>query len=101
MSAAKEIMNVREALNWHWRNNMRIVRFFMLDARAALPFLVLLVYLRWSSVILAVIVTTIFYLLERKGLTFAASLRNLRQWIVGRNRPGWISVQRRRFIDWG
>jgi hypothetical protein len=101
MSAAKEIMNVRDALNWHWRNNMRIVRFFMLDARAALPFLVLLVYLRWSSVILAVIVTTIFYLLERQGLTFAAALRNLRQWIVGRNRPGWISAQRKRFIDWG
>lgn len=101
MSAAKEIMNTREALNWHWRNNMRIVRFFMLDARAALPFLLLLVYLRWSSVILAVIVTTIFYLLERKGLTFAAALRNLRQWIVGRDRPGWISVHRKRFIDWG
>ncbi|MCD8571665.1 MAG: IcmT/TraK family protein [Alphaproteobacteria bacterium] len=101
MSAAKEIMNTQEALNWHWRNNMRIVRFFMLDARAALPFLLLLVYLRWSSVILAVIFTTIFYLLERKGLTFAAALRNLRQWIVGRNRPGWISIHRKRFTDWG
>lgn len=101
MSVAKEIMNTREALNWHWRNSMRIVRFFMLDARAALPFLVLLVYLRWSSVILAVIVTTIFYLLERKGLTFAAALRNLRQWIVGRDRPGWISVHRKKFTDWG
>jgi hypothetical protein len=35
-----------EKVNWHWRNSMRPVRFFGLDARASMPFFVLLVYFR-------------------------------------------------------
>ena len=31
---------IEERENWHWRNSMRPVRFFMMDARAAIPFLV-------------------------------------------------------------
>lgn len=98
---AKEIQNIQDQLNWHWRNSMRIVRFFMLDARAAIPFLVLLVYFRLSTLMIAIIVTTIFYFLERKGLTFASALRNLRLWIIGRERPGLLTVQKKRFTDYG
>lgn len=97
----KDIQNLEDQVNWHWRNNMRIVRFFMLDARAALPFLVLFVYFRWSSLTLALITVTIFYILERKGLTFSAALRNLRAWIVGRDRPGLIGIYKKKFVDWG
>ena len=64
-----------EKANWHWRNSMRPVRFFNLDARAALPFIVLLFYLRPISIILTIIITMIFKYLEKKGLTFPAAMR--------------------------
>lgn len=98
---ANEVENMQEQLNWHWRNNMRTVRFFALDARASLCFMVLLVYARTSTIVLTIIVTGIFYLLEKKGLTFPAALRALRLWFVGHERPGHVSVKRKRLIDRG
>ncbi|MFP4313404.1 MAG: IcmT/TraK family protein [Alphaproteobacteria bacterium] len=98
---AKEVQNMQEQLNWHWRNNMRTVRFFALDARASLCFMVLLVYARTSTIILTFIVTMIFYWLEKKGMTFPAALRNLRMWFVGTDRPGLNSVHHKKFIDHG
>ena len=98
---AKQILNLRDQINWQWRNSMRSVRFFGLDARAVLPFLTWLVYLRWSTIILAAIVTSIFAVLERLGLSFPAALRALRTWVVGRHRPGIISTRHRRFADYG
>ncbi len=98
---AKEVQNMREQLNWHWRNNMRTVRFFALDARASLSFMTLLVYARTSTIILTFIITMIFYWLEKKGLTFPAALRSLRMWFVGLERPGVASVHKKRLIDRG
>lgn len=98
---AKEVQNMRDQLNWHWRNNMRTVRFFALDARASLCFMVLLVYARTSTLILTFIVTMIFYWLEKKGMTFPAALRTLRCWFVGQDRPGLISAQHRKLHDRG
>lgn len=98
---AKEIQNLREQLNWHWRNNMRTVRFFAVDARASLAFMTLLVYARTSTLMLALISTVIFYILEKQGLTFPAALRTLRGWFTGPERPGWASAQHKRLIDRG
>ena len=93
--------NEIEQANWHWRNTMRSVRFFNLDARASLPFLLLLVYARWSTIILCIIVTLVFRYLERKGLTFPAALRSLRVWVIGNHRPAWASFRHRRMKDFG
>jgi intracellular multiplication protein IcmT len=93
--------NEMEQANWHWRNTMRTVRFFNLDARASLPFLVLLVYARPITILICVIVTLIFRFLEMKGLTFPASLRSLRVWLIGDDRPAWISFRHRRMRDYG
>lgn len=90
-----------ERANWHWRNSMRPVRFFNLDARAALPFMLLLVYARPVSFALTIIITFIFKFLESRGLTFNASLRALRVWIIGNTRTGWLSYRHRRMIDFG
>ncbi|MFN3700822.1 MAG: IcmT/TraK family protein [Alphaproteobacteria bacterium] len=98
---AKEIQNIKEQLNWHWRNNMRTVRFFALDARASLSFMLLLVYARTSTFILCIIVTAIFMILEKKGLTFPAALRSLRVWLVGYERPGWAGVHKKKLLDRG
>lgn len=90
-----------EKANWHWRNSFRPARFFNLDARAAWPFVILLIYFRPISLFLTISITVIFYLLERKGLTFPAALRSLRVWLVGRERPAWFSLRRRRLRDFG
>jgi intracellular multiplication protein IcmT len=90
-----------EKANWHWRNSMRPVRFFSLDARAVIPFMVLLVYIRPVSLFIAVVTTTLFWFLERRGLTFPCALRAFRSWIVGQKRPGWVSVRHRRLRDYG
>lgn len=101
MSAAEELENIQEKMNWHWRNSMRVVRFFAFDARAAAPIPLLLVYARTSTLILTIITLLIFRFLENKGLTVPSALRNLRSWLVGADRPGWIGVRRRKFIDYG
>ena len=80
---------------------MRIVRFFAFDSRAALPLPILLVYFRWSTLIVMIVTLLAFRYLERKGLTVPAALRNFRAWIVGENRPGWFSVEKKKFLDYG
>ncbi len=98
---SEQIDNVQEKINWHWRNTMRTVRFFAFDARAALPLPLLLVYARWSTLILTIVTLLVFRFFERRGLTFPAALRNLRAWVAGKERPGVIGVLRRQFIDYG
>ncbi len=101
MSAAQELENLQEKLNWHWRNSMRVVRFGPFDARAAAPLPLLLVYARWSTLSLMIGSLVLFRFLENKGLTVPAAVRTFRSWIIGYERPGWVSVQRRTFKDLG
>jgi intracellular multiplication protein IcmT len=89
-----------ERANWHWRNSMRPPRFFNLDARAAIPFLILLVYFRPLSLLVTIIITSVFKYLEHKGLTFNASLRALRVWLLGTDRPAWLPYRHRHNVDY-
>ena len=98
---ADQLTNLTEKVNWHWRNSMRPVRFFAFDARAALPLPILLIYPRTSTIILTVLTLIVFRYLENKGLTVPAALRNFRSWVVGKNRPGWRTVHKKKFIDYG
>jgi hypothetical protein len=50
---------------------------------------------------LTIILTLVFVFLERKGLTFDASLRAFRRWLLGQKRPGWVKYNRRRMVDYG
>lgn len=90
-----------ERQNWHWRNTMRPARFFNLDARAALPFLVLIFYARTSTLVLTVIITLIFRQFEKRGLEFPAAMRTIRVWLIGQKRYGWLKHKRRTMKDYG
>ncbi len=90
-----------EKVNWHWRNSMRPVRFFGIDARAAIPFFVLLVYFRPISLFLTITSTVVFISLEKRGLSFPCALRAFRSWLNGQKRPAWTSMRKRRFVDYG
>lgn len=99
--AAKEIDLLEDKINWHWRNSMLPVRFIAFDARAALPLpLVLLRLVDWRVWMIFIINLMFFRFLERRGLTFPASLRSFRSWIVGKNRPGLVGVLKNKFIDY-
>lgn len=98
---SEQIDNVQEKMNWHWRNSMRTVRFLAFDARASLPFPLLLVYARWSTVILTIAFLMFFRWLEKKGLTFPAAMRAIRMGMVGNDRPGLLGVYRKKFLDYG
>ena len=72
----------------HWRNTMRPARFFVLDARAAFPFLLCLLnaaaLYMWIG---ALILTMIFWIVEKRGYTFDAALRWARAFMVAPKRP--------------
>lgn len=97
----KELDNLEAKMNWHWRDTMRTIRFLGFDARVAFLIPVWLLYLRWSTLILSFLIFYIFKFLENKGLTFPAAIRALRCWVIGRDRPGKISVNNHKFIDYG
>lgn len=95
-----ELENIQEMQNWHWRNSMRPIRFFAFDARAAIPYIFLLVYARLITLTIAIIVTGIFWFFERRGLTVSAAMRKLRSWLCGPNRPAWIKYKHRKIVDY-
>ena len=86
---------------WHWRNSMKTVRFFIFDARAGFFVVLVLVHARLWTLVLALSVMTVFWLFERKSLTFPAALRSIRVWLIGTHRPGWIWTRRRKLQDTG
>lgn len=90
-----------ERVNWHWRNAMRPVRFFGVDARLSIPWFILLFHFRLVTLGMTLLLTLVFVALERRGLTFDAALRAFRKWMLGQRRPAWLSVNRKRFVDYG
>lgn len=86
---------------WHWRNTQKPVRFFIFDARAGLFLMLLLVHFRLWTLALVTCVFIFFWLLERRGLSFAAALRAGRLWVGGRYRPAWLRLRPRQLEDTG
>jgi intracellular multiplication protein IcmT len=85
----------------HWRNTQKLVRFFFLDARAFAGFLLLLVHARPWTLTVAVFILILFWVLEKKGLTFGGACRAFRSWLLGSIRPSNSRRTRRRLIDYG
>lgn len=86
---------------WHWRNTMKPVRFFQFDARAGFFIILVLVHARLWTLYLMIGVCVIFWILERRGLSFASAMRALRLWFTGPYRPAWMYSRKRKFLDTG
>lgn len=90
-----------EKRNWHWRNSMRPVRFFRLDARATIIYFGLMPFWAHPWAWLFMITNTILFMfLESRGLTFPAAIRRGRAWLFGEKRDAWLSMRRRKLIDY-
>lgn len=88
-------------MDYHWRNTMKPVRFFMLDARVAIFFMIFIFHMRVWTFGLFVVVGLFFWFLEKRGLGFGAAMRTFRTWILGRRRPAWLWIRKRKFHDYG
>lgn len=80
---------------------MKPARFFMLDARAAWPVLVMLLHMRIYTILFALFVMLVFYILEQRGLSFFSALRAFRVWIVTKKRPNYRPSDLTRMVDFG
>lgn len=99
--AVNQVADLKEQMNWHWRNTMRPIRFFNFDVKAVIPFCMLLFYARLSTILFCIAMTMMFWILEKKGLTADAALRALRVIIVGNRRTGQPKFRYRRLKDFG
>jgi intracellular multiplication protein IcmT len=80
-----------------WRNTGQPVRLLMLDARACLPILSVMVYWSWPTLYVAIVGVTFFSMISLRGLTLPAMLRLIRYWLVGSVRTAVPVWNRRRF----
>lgn len=84
-----------------WRNTQKPARFFVLDARCFIALILFLVHARLWTLIVAAVVMVLFWMLEQRGLTFEASLRAMRSWLLGTKRPANSRRAIRHWIDYG
>lgn len=76
----------------HWRDSARTARFFIIDARSALPCLLFLMHIRWWTLWFFLAVTVFFAVLERLGFTMTVFGRIVRSVLAGSRklcRPWW------------
>ena len=76
----------------HWRDTARNVRFWFVDFRACFPLLLLLFHIRLWTLLVALITTVFFSLLERYGFSLIVFGRWLRLFIAGPRKmaqPWW------------
>lgn len=73
----------------HWRDSARATRFFIIDYRAAFPFLLFLLHIRWWTFILALVTMVFLAVLERYGFTVIVFARMFRSILAG---PRKISI---------
>ncbi len=102
MSISEQIDNIEDKLNWHWRDSMKIVRFYNFDARAGLVLIPIFFKLfEWRIWLVAFVILSFFNFLEKKGLTFPSAVRTFRAFLVGNDRNGLLGTRHKKFRDFG
>jgi intracellular multiplication protein IcmT len=79
-----------------WRDTGQPVRLFMLDARACLPILSVMVYWSLITLYIAIAGVVFFSTISFLGLTLPAMPRMARRWLVGPTRTAVPVWNRRR-----
>lgn len=84
-----------------WRETHKQVRLFVFDGRLSIIFLLMLMHIKWWTLILAVSVTGIMYFFETKGISADSILRALRASFSGRRRTARGVEAERLPVDFG
>jgi len=77
----------------HWRDSARYPRFFIIDARAALPVMLALVHIRLWTFGLALLAMIFFAILHRYGFTVPVFCRWVGSLLAGPRKvaaPWWL-----------
>jgi len=88
-------------MDLHWRNTQKPARFFMLDARAFAAMFLFLIHMHVWTFAVAVVTMLVFWIFERRGLTFESAIRAMRSWGLGTRRPALRPGTRRHVVDFG
>ena len=83
-----------------WRDTMRPVRFYMIDARLLVLLVFWLFVPTWWTTAAAVLAVTALRVAEARGYRLHAALRRVRAWSAGR-RTALHGRRVRRFVDFG
>ena len=83
-----------------WRDTMRPVRFYLIDARLLVLLVLWLFVPTWWTTVLVVLAVTALRVAEARGYRLHAALRAVRALTAGR-RPALHARRVRRFVDFG
>ena len=83
-----------------WRDTMRPVRFYLIDARLLVLLVLWLFVPTWWTTAAVVLAVTALRVAEVRGYRLHAALRRVRAWSAGR-RPALHAGRERRFVDFG
>ena len=83
-----------------WRDTMRPVRFYLIDARLLVLLMLWLFVPTWWTTVLVVLAVVALRVAEARGYRLHAALRAVRALTAGR-RPALHARRVRRFVDFG
>ena len=83
-----------------WRDSMRPVRFYLIDARLLVLLVLWLFVPTWWTTAAVVLAVAALRVAEARGDRLHAALRRVRAWSAGR-RPALHAGRVRRFVDFG
>lgn len=68
---------------YHWSNVAPEAKFFIINATASVPWLALLLWPRWSTLILAVVVTVFLIYVQFRKMTFKTYIKSKKPFFLG------------------
>ncbi|MBW4036277.1 MAG: hypothetical protein HIU90_12465 [Proteobacteria bacterium] len=81
-----------------WRDTMKPLRLFIIDAWALVPALIFLLYWSLTTLVIALVGIVFFGVIGWFGVNIVATMRILRRWLVGPLRPAVPRDRKRRFV---
>jgi len=83
-----------------WYQTYKPARFFMMDAKAGVPLIMVLLHFKTYTVIPAFFWVALFWFLDRRGMNVTSAFRAARSWVIGDIRPAKGAFKVRGRIDY-
>lgn len=70
-----------------WYQTYKPARFFMMDSKAGIPLILVLLHFKTYTVIPVFLWLVLFWFLDRRGMSITSAFRAARSWVIGDIRP--------------